>query len=110
MPEVYGHKIHTKRLSTNVDAFQKIFENDTLTKADFRIFGFLCCRLDSEHFTRIDTEQISETLIMKKKKVEESIDILVEEGIIERGGDTHIKKGYRFTYTATSGKGGYDKK
>lgn len=108
MAEVYGHKIHTKRMSTNIDALQKIAENRDLSKKDYRVFLFLSCRLESEFVKKIDVEQISTSLNLKKKEVKESIETLMDLGIIEEGSDDHVSKGYRMTYTQNSKKGTFD--
>lgn len=108
MAEVYGHKIHTKRMSTNIDALQKISENNELSKKDYKIFLFLSCRLESEFFKRIDIEQIADTLDLTKKDVKKSIEKLLEQEIIEEGSDEHISKGYKMCYTQTGKKGFYD--
>lgn len=98
MPELYGHKVHTKRMSTNIDAFQSVFENENLSKRDYRVFGFLCCRLETEHVRAIDIEQVSDSLNISKKEVKKSLNNLIRNGIISKGSDEHIKRGYRMTY------------
>lgn len=108
MAEVYGHKIHTKRMSTNIDALQKIAENEELSKKDYKIFLFLSCRLESEFYKRIDVEQIADTLNLTKKDVKKSIQTLLDQDIIEEGSDEHISKGYRMKYTQSGKKGYYD--
>jgi len=108
MAEVYGHKIHTKRMSTNIDALQRIAENEELSKKDYKLFIFLSCRLESEFYKRIDIEQIAETLNLTKKEVRKSLENLIDQGIVEEGSDEHVSKGYRMRYTQGGKKGWYD--
>ena len=94
-----GHIIHATKFSTDVNQFQIVAENPNLSKNDLRIFIFLCCRLNSKHYVKIDKSQISESLNIPKKKVTESIDNLVQHNIIMKGTDNHTKGGYIMYYT-----------
>jgi predicted transcriptional regulator len=98
MAEVYGHKFHTKRISTNIDAFQNIAENEELSKKDLRVFIFLCCRLESEHYKKIDKKQVAETLNLSKKDIDKCVDNLLDQGILAQGSDEHVRNGYILCY------------
>ena len=94
-----GHIIHATKFSTDIDRFQTVAENQNLNKKDLRIFTFLCCRIGSQHYTKIDKKQISESLSIPKKEIDKSLDVLENEGIISKGSDDHVKSGYKMTYT-----------
>lgn len=94
-----GHIIHSTKFSTDIDRFQTVAENQNLSKKDLRVFLFLCCRAGSQHYTKIDKSQISESLCIPKKDIEKSLKNLENEGIIYKGSDNHVKSGYRMYYT-----------
>lgn len=104
MPIYQGHKIHTKMMSTQIESFQKVAENPNLSKKDLRVFMFLCCRLESKYYKKIDKEKIAETLNLTKKEVNECLQTLMDEDILESGSDEHVSKGYRFSYADKEGK------
>ena len=94
-----GHTLHVTKFSTDIDKFQIISENEALTKCDLRVFCFLCCRIGSQRYSKIDISQISKSLNISKSKVKESIDNLMDFEIIQKGSDEHVKKGYKMIYT-----------
>ena len=53
---------------------------------------------DPKNFKRIDTRGIAELLNIKRKKVEESIEVLLDLEILEMGDSDTIRRGYRFTF------------
>lgn len=82
---------------------------DYMSKTDFRVCLVLFSELngwdpsekkskDPKNYKRIDVSSIASTLDLKKKKVEESIDRLVDFGILQKGSSDLIAKGYRFTF------------
>jgi len=99
MAKVYGHVVHTQRVSTNIDDLQRIAENGDLSKKDLRVFLFLACRLETERIKKIDKKQMAKSLDLSKDEVKKCLDTLEEHGIIERDSDDHVEDGYRFTYT-----------
>lgn len=103
MAKVFGHIVHTQRVSTNIDDLQKIAENKNLSKKDLRVFIFLACRLESEHFTRIDKRQIAKSLDLTKDEVDNCLNTLMDENIIIHGSDTHVENGFRFFYSEPRG-------
>lgn len=44
------------------------------------------------------SKEMSRTLDISKKKVKRSLEVLVNECIIEKGGTSTTKNGYRFTF------------
>lgn len=95
-----GHILHATKFSTDINQFQLIAENEDLTKTDLRVFIFLCCRLGSQRFTKIDKSQLAESLNVSKKKISESLDKLESHEYIEKGSDEHTRNGYRMSYTS----------
>lgn len=91
------YKISKNVASIKLDSLQFLSEKNNLSKNDYRVLIFLLCRLDSLSYRKIDKQQISDTLNMKKKKVDESIQHLVDEFILDEGSDEHVKKGYKFS-------------
>ena len=94
-----------------------IIEDEELSKNDLRVFLTLLTRLegwslpedvsittkaqkykDPKNFSNIDTKQIAKLLNIKRKKVEASIEFLLDKGIIEEGDSNTVSKGYRFTF------------
>ena len=53
---------------------------------------------DPKNYSKIDVERIAQTLDLKKGKVSDAITALVETGLIEKGKNDTINKGYRFTF------------
>lgn len=98
-----GHIIYSHKLSTDLEQFKMVAENQNLSKKDLRVFLFLCCRIGSKIYTKIDKTQVAESLCIPKKDIEKSLNTLENEGIIGKGSDDHVKHGYKMTYT------GYDK-
>lgn len=96
-----GHIIYTNKFSTDIEEFQKVAENENLSKNDLRVFIFLCCRVGSKHSVKIDRSQISEYLCITKSKVDECLDNLEKNDIIIRCTDEHVKNGYRMVYTTS---------
>ena len=94
-----GHMLYMSKFSTDIDQFQTVAENQNLSKKDLRIFLFLCCRLTSKRYVKLDKKQIAESLCMTKKEIDKSIDNLINEGILSKGSDEHVKSGYKLTYT-----------
>lgn len=94
-----GHIVHATKFSTDVEKFENVAENQNLNKKDLRVFLFLCCRVGSQHYNRIDKAQMAESLCIAKKDIEKSLDSLENEGIISKGSDDHVKSGYKMTYT-----------
>lgn len=94
-----GHIIYATKISTDIEKLQTVAENQNLNKKDLRVFIFLCCRIGSQHYTRVDKQQIASSLCIPKKDVIKSLDTLENEGIIERGEDDHVKSGYKMAYT-----------
>lgn len=95
-----NHIVYSYKFSTDINQFQTVAEDESLSKTDLRIFLFLCCRVGSQHYTKIDKSQIAETLGIPKKKVVESLEHLESHAIITKGSDDHAKGGYKMTYTA----------
>ena len=94
-----GHIIYATKLSTDIERLQTVAENEHLGKKDLRVFIFLCCRVGSKYYTRVDKAQVAESLCMSKKDVEKALDNLEFYNIIVKGSDEHVKRGYRMCYT-----------
>ena len=94
-----GHIIHATKFSTDIDRYQAVAENQNLNKKDLRVFLFLCCRIGSQRYIRIDKAQMAESLCIPKKEIDNSLDALENEGIIANGSDDHVKSGYKMVYT-----------
>ena len=94
-----GHIIYVNKFSTDIDSFEEVAMNESLSKTDLRVFLFLCCRIGSKHITKIDKDKIAESLGISKKKVNESIQNLITNCIITNDCDDHVKSGYRMSYT-----------
>lgn len=94
-----GHIVYATKFSTDVDKFQTVAENQNLSKKDLRVFLFLCCRMSSKYYTKVDKNQMAQSLCIAKKDIEKSLDNLENEGIIIKGSDEHVKSGYKMYYT-----------
>lgn len=92
---------------------KNVIENESLSLDDLRVCLLLLTELDGwdidrkfvrpgtrdpENFKRVDIDAMSETLNIKRKKVKESIDVLLRDEIIEVGETRAAKIGYRFTF------------
>ena len=80
-----------------------------LSKNELKVFLVLLSELDGwartsdnsvdpENFKKIDIEQISNTLDLSESKVQKCVVSLRERGIIEKGRNNVVSKGYRFTF------------
>ena len=94
-----GHIIYPTKFSTDINQFQEVAENPNLSKTDLRVFMFLCCRMGSQHFMKIDKGAVADSLVISKKKVSDSLFTLEGNGVIVSGGDDHTKDGYKMNYT-----------
>lgn len=91
---------------------EKIACNQDLSEMDLRVALCLFTELDGFNrdlkrarsfndplnYTHVSAERIADILGVRKKKVKESIQVLLEEGIIEDGVSNGTFKGYRFTF------------
>lgn len=93
-----GHIIHARVFSADLEKFSKVAENANLSKKDLRVFIFICGRVGSKYYTRIDRKQISKSLNMDRKDVDKALDNLQYENIIEEGSDEHAKNGFKMCY------------
>lgn len=84
----------------------RVIDNDELTKNDLRVFLSLLTQLngwtqgdtsqdDPMNFQKIDEKKIARNLGLSKKKVEKSLDNLLDYNIIEEGSGKSIRHGYR---------------
>lgn len=89
------HKTSKTVVSISVGTLQDYAKKD-LGKKDYKVLLFLADYLNSLDYTRIDVEQIAESLNLKKKEVKECIYHLESELIIREGSSDHVKKGYKF--------------
>lgn len=89
------HKTSKTVVSISVGTLQDYAMKD-LSKKDYKVLLFLSDYLNSLDYTRIDVDQIAESLDMKKKQVKECINNLESELIIREGSSDHVKKGYKF--------------
>lgn len=96
---INGHIVYATKFSTDSDKFQMVAGNQNLSKKDLRVFISLCCRVTSRFFTKVDKAQLAESLCIPKKEIEKSLDNLVNEGILSKGSDEHVKSGYKMCYT-----------
>lgn len=94
-----GHIVYGTKFSTDITNFQHVAENQNLNKNDLRVFLFMCCRVGSRQFIKLDKKQISESLCIPKKDIDKCLDHLENEGVILKGEDDHVKKGYKMIYT-----------
>lgn len=94
-----GHIVQATKFSTDIKNFQYVAENQNLNKKDFRVFLFMCCRVGSRQYIKLDKKQMSESLCIPKKEIDKCLEHLENEGIISRGSDDHVKDGYKMTYT-----------
>lgn len=94
------------------ELLEYVVYNKELSKKDYKVFLMLLTKLDGysspkgkmfddndpKNFTKIDSEQIAEYLELDESDVKKSIKTLLNEGIIEKGDNTNVKNGYRFTF------------
>lgn len=86
-------------ISLNREGFTNmIVKNDLLGKSELRVLLCLLTHIDSKIAKSIDIGAMSDTLNMKKKKISESLEILVEEGIIEMYDDNVAGKAYKLSF------------
>ena len=98
-------------VSINKNKLIEIATNYGLSSTDLRVLLCLFTELngwtepknrkelkDPLNYRLIDKEKISELLDIKKKQVKESINNLMDAGLIEPGSSETVKKGYRFTF------------
>lgn len=94
-----NHIIYSNKFSTDLERFREVAENKGLEENDLRVFMFLCCRAGSTHPTKVDKEQMAQSLNLSEKMIKKSLKRLCNYGIISKYGDEHIKNGYMMTYT-----------
>lgn len=93
-----------------------VIANEDLSKKDIRVCLLLLTKLggygiregmspadkrakpDPLNYASIDINSIADTLNLKKKEVKNSINTLIDYGIIEEGSNDTVSKGYRFTF------------
>lgn len=86
----------------------KVVMNEELTKKDLRVLNLLLTKLpgflfrpnrdDPEIYETIHVKTVADTLNLRKKDVEESIEHLFDLGLIEKGSNRTVKNGWRFTF------------
>lgn len=94
---------------------RQVVINTKLTKEDYVVLCLLLTKLngwnrydryvvkstktpDPRNFTKIHMGSVARTLHMEKKRVKQSIEHLVEIGVLEAGSSDTVKQGYRFTF------------
>ena len=90
------YKISKRVISIDIASMDKLSRVEDLDKYDYKLLLFLMSRLDSVNLTRLDKEQIADTLDMRKSEVNESLNNLIDAFILYQGSDDHVKKGYKF--------------
>lgn len=101
----------TRNVSINKNSLQDIAANDNLTQTDIRVCLVLFTELngwvtdgssknkkDPLNYKIVDKDSIARTLGIKKKKVKEAMENLMNEGYIEKGDSETVSNGYRFTF------------
>lgn len=100
-------------VSVNRDKLITVACNEDLGKKDLRVFLMLLSQLtgykepenissktapDPLNFKKVDVGQIANSLNLKKKDVDRSIDNLFDEGYLEEGSNDSVDDGWRFTF------------
>lgn len=75
-----------------------VVDNPNLKRKDYRVLLQLLTHLDSMTYKEISKKNISDVLIMSKADVTDSINNLIEEGIIKRGSSDSVKGGYKLCF------------
>lgn len=100
-------------VSVNRDKLVSIACNEDLNKKDYKVFLMLLSQLtgykapeiqrensspDPLNFKRVDVRQIADSLDLKRKEVDTSIDNLFDQGYLEEGSNDVVTDGWRFTF------------
>lgn len=70
---------------SNQDAAEAIAKDPDMTRHAFRVFMYLCSRLDFENYIQVPQVEIAEELGMGKDKVSKAITLLASKQIVMRG-------------------------
>lgn len=89
-------QIHKVMVTVSMSSLQNLARIDTLKKKDYRVLLFLMTHLDSLRPKKVDKKQIARELLMDKKEVTESLENLVDAGVLYYGDSEHVEKGYMF--------------
>lgn len=82
-------------MSINRDKFiAKVVTNENLSKKDLRVLMHLMTHLDSLKYKTVSSKSIAESLNLKKKDVDKSLDNLCVENIIDYGDSDTVRGGY----------------
>ena len=86
---------YKQTISINRENFmKKIVLNNELSKKDLRLILHLLTHLDAINPKDISKKQIAEDLDMSKKDVNNSIDNLIDYGIIDTSSSGSVRNGY----------------
>lgn len=77
----YGRRFYM----TSQDALEALAKDPEMTGQAYRVFLYLCSRLDFENFIQVPQTEISEELDMPKERVSKAVSLLVAKGILLRG-------------------------
>ena len=83
-------------VSIERDSLTQVAMDNYLSNRDVRIFVYLLSTLDGTVYKKLDIEQMSDVLQLKKRTIMESLELLDYRGYIMRGGDIHVKCGWKF--------------
>jgi len=94
---------HTFQYKTTISINRETFisvvvDNPNLKRKDYRVLLQLLTHLDSMTYKEISKKNISDVLIMSKADVTDSINNLIDEGIIKRGSSDSVKGGYKLCF------------
>lgn len=99
MAKTGGSFQYKNTISLNREGFTSmVVKNSMLSKSELRVLLCLLTYIDSKIAKAIDINAMSDTLDMKKKKIVESLEILVDEGIIEMYDDNVAGKSYKLSF------------
>lgn len=73
----------------------KIVRNEYLTKKAMRVALYLMTELEYKDYRKINLKVISTALNMKKKDINEAIELLIAEGILDYGSSRIVEDGYK---------------
>lgn len=88
-----------KTISLHREDFKRfIVLNQSLDKTDLRVVLHLFTFLDNNEYKYVDVNAMSKDLGIKKGKIRDSINYLIDEEILDYGSSGHVKNGLRFTF------------
>jgi hypothetical protein len=77
----YGRRFYM----SSQDALEALAKDPEMTGQAYRVFLYLCSRLDFENFIQVPQTEIADELQIGRNKVSEAVSLLVAKGILLRG-------------------------